>query len=43
MDKTNFKFIRLDSPDKFKDYWFKPTKSLIKNYHRNIWNKVWWE
>lgn len=22
MDKTNFKFARLDSPDKFKDYWF---------------------
>lgn len=26
MDKTNFKFIRLDSPDKFKDYWFKTDK-----------------
>lgn len=40
MDKTNFKFIRLDSPDKFKDYWLKQTKSLIKNYQRNIWNKI---
>lgn len=26
MNKTNFKFIRLDSPDKFKDYWFKTDK-----------------
>lgn len=26
MDKTNFKFIRLDSPDNFKDYWFKTDK-----------------
>ena len=26
MDKTNFNFIRLDSPDKFKDYWFKTDK-----------------
>lgn len=26
MDKTNFKFIRLDSPDKFKDYWFETDK-----------------
>lgn len=26
MDKTNFKFIRLDSLDKFKDYWFKTDK-----------------
>lgn len=26
MDKTNFKFIRLDSPDKFNDYWFKTDK-----------------
>lgn len=26
MDKTNFKFIRLDSSDKFKDYWFKTDK-----------------
>ena len=23
MDKTNFKFERLDSPDKYMDYWFK--------------------
>ena len=23
MDKTNFKFARLCSPDKFMDYWFK--------------------
>ena len=26
MDKTNFKFIRLNSPNKFKDYWFKTDK-----------------
>lgn len=36
MDKTNFKFIRLDSPDKFKDYWFKTDKisdkELSKKY-----------
>lgn len=23
MDKTNFKFVRLDSTDEFMDYWFK--------------------
>lgn len=27
MDKTNFKFIRLNSPNKFKDYWFKTDKT----------------
>ena len=36
MNKTNFKFIRLDSPDKFKDYWFKTDKisdkELSKKY-----------
>lgn len=36
MDKTNFKFIRLDSPDKFNDYWFKTDKisdkELSKKY-----------
>ncbi len=36
MDKTNFKFIRLDSPDKFKNYWFKTDKisdkELSKKY-----------
>lgn len=36
MDKTNFKFIRLDSPEKFNDYWFKTDKisdkELSKKY-----------
>lgn len=36
MDKTNFKFIRIDSPDKFKDYWFETDKisneELSKKY-----------
>ncbi len=36
MDKINFKFIRLDSPDKFNDYWFKTDKisdkELSKKY-----------
>ena len=36
MDKTNFKFVKLDSPDKFKDYWFETDKisneELSKKY-----------
>ncbi len=36
MDKTNFIFTRLNSPDKFKDYWFETDKisneELSKKY-----------